>query len=722
MTVRFVLLWMLAALPGWASGVLIPDQDRHVIQPPPGRPVHAPLQTRRIDVRVTIENNTAVTEVDQVFFNPGGRMERATYLFPLPANANLDGLTLWIDGVETPGELLDAKKARGIFDDIVRRMRDPALLEYAGSDLFRIDVFPIEARAEKRLKLRYRQVIERDNTMHRYQFPLRAGRIGGSIANLNFQVKLQANQTLKTIATPTHPFEIVRQDAAHATLAWEVSNYLPQRNLDLWWSLDEAPIGLSAVAHAGEEDRFVWLSLVPDLRRAKPLPKDLLLVIDTSGSMAGEKLEQARRALRFCLAQLADQDRFAIVRFSTEAEPFAPTWQAATKANRHAANNFIDNFRALGGTNLGDALGHADDYPRDTKRPQMIVLITDGKPTIGDRDEASLLAHLTSEAQATWRVFPFGVGYDVDVHLLDKFAQRTGGWRTYADPDEDLELKLSALYQRLHAPILVRPQLTMAGARLRQPYPAQMPDLFAGVPLDVFARYAGHGPAKITLSGLVDGEEQRFTYRLKLPKREQEHAYIAELWAKRRIGYLLDRIRLDGESKELVDEVVHLARTYGLITPYTSYLIVEDDALADRRRPSIQSDVVNAMRQQEDRVASEAPPPGSGEAKVRASRDLQEMNTVVQMAPQMAPASPEPSARGNTLTWQNRLGHAFYRAEGFWNQAGLDLDQPPDQVIDFASEAYFQFAAAHPHLQPVLAQGPQVRFRHAGRIVEIRNP
>jgi Ca-activated chloride channel family protein len=309
-------------------------------------------------------------------------------------------------------------------------------------------------------------------------------------------------------------------------------------------------------------------------------PKDVVFVLDTSGSMAGKKLEQAKKALTFCVENLNDVDRFEIVRFSTESEPLFEKLVDASRGNRDKANDFIKGLKPIGGTAIADALDRALKMkPGGATRPFVVVFLTDGKPTIGETDEERIVAQVAREQGAAARIFCFGIGTDINTHLLDKITERTRAASQFVLPEEDLEVKVSNFFTKIKEPLLTNLRLEFpAGVRVTKLYPNPLPDLFRGDQLVLAGRYSGDGDADVVLDGTLNGQPKRMTQRVKFSARESGNDFIAQLWALRRVGWMLDEIRLRGENRELRDEVVDLARRYAIVTPYTSYLIVEDEA------------------------------------------------------------------------------------------------------------------------------------------------
>ena len=320
-----------------------------------------------------------------------------------------------------------------------------------------------------------------------------------------------------------------------------------------------------------------------ELSKTQQIPRDMVFVLDTSGSMRGKRMTQARSALKYCLENLTPNDRFGLMNFATTVNMYSANLLPATKDNLAAARKWVENLEATGGTAIDDAMTTALGMrPTDEARPFTIVFFTDGRPTIGETNSEKILGNVAKKNTANTRIFTFGVGDDVNATMLDAMAENSRAISTYVRETEDIEAKTTGLYAKISNPVLSNLKLTVSGdVKLNEVYPPQLPDLFHGTQLVVLGRYNGKGgKTTVTLTGMVGKEKKEFTYEVNFPEQTaEEKPFVEDLWARRKVGYMLDQIRANGEKKELVDEVVILAKRYGITTPYTSYLVVPDGPL-----------------------------------------------------------------------------------------------------------------------------------------------
>src|SRR5436189_2365539 len=331
--------------------------------PPPRIYQFAPLEVTRHQASVRINDQLAATSIEQEFYNPHDQRIEGTFLFPIPKGAQIKKFTMEIDGKPVEAELMSADKARGIYEDIVRKLRDPALLEYAGQDVFKVRIFPIEPRAKKRGSLAYSQLLQSDPALLGYGYPLNTEKFSAKpIPDVSLKVELETKRPLKSVYSPSHNVEIKRHGGNRATVGFEARDVKPDSDFQLFFAPEADDIGVNLMTYkTGPDDGYFLLLASPgiDAKETKVIPKDVAFVLDTSGSMAGKKLEQAKKALLFCVENLNDDDRFEIVRFSTETELLFNTLAEASKGNRARAGDFIKDLKAIGGTAIDDALRKA---------------------------------------------------------------------------------------------------------------------------------------------------------------------------------------------------------------------------------------------------------------------------------------------------------------------------------------------------------------------------
>jgi len=465
-----------------------------------------PLEVLYHHVDVKINGNIAETFIDQEFFNPSNIMLEGYYIFPIPKNAVIKDFSMEINGEMVSAELLDATKARQIYEDIVRQIKDPALLEYTGQGIFKVRIFPIEPQSKKKVNISYREVLDSDNTMYEYIYPLNTEKFSAKpVKNVRVKVNLKTNNEIKNIYSPTHPIDVVHKDNKNAVISFEEENTKPDIDFKLYYSTNNDDVGLSLLTYkSGNNDGYFLLTASPSftINDDQIDSKDINFVIDVSGSMAGEKMRQAKRALLYCVSNLNPKDEFDIIKFSTEAYSLFGNLETANESSIKKAEKFIDDLKPVGGTNIDEALNLALKKKNNSNRSHLIIFITDGKPTIGETSDENLLKKIEKMNSDDTRIFTFGVGNEINTHLLDKITEQTKAFRTYISENEDIEVKISSFYDKVQSPVLTNLSLSFNGRiKTSQTYPKDLPDLFKGSGITIFGKYSGSGNSGITLNG-----------------------------------------------------------------------------------------------------------------------------------------------------------------------------------------------------------------------------
>src|SRR5260370_12837418 len=474
-------LWLLPAL----AQVVIIDARWPRLPLPRPLPVRSDCKIRSVDVHADIQDEAAKVRVSQVFQNPSSVPMEAQVFFPLPEGAAVSGTALMVDGKERTGRLLSRDEARRIYEDIVRRRRDPALLEYMGRDLFQTSVFPVPPGGESTVQIRYSHLLKKDSGLIDFLLPLGTAKHSAKpVENLSVTVNIASAAPIRNVSTPTHPADISRPDATHAVYKLGLHNVTNPDDLRVLYSNDASPVGLNVMSYKpdAKEDGYFVLLATPEARadRTANIAKTSVFLCDRSGSMQGKKIEQAKAALRFLVQQLEPHDTFNIVAYDSEVETFRPELQRADASTVRAALAWVDGIAAGGGTNIDGALRTGLRMLNDSLRPNYLFFLTDGQPTSGETIEARIAANAAQENKVHARMFVFGVGFDVNGRLLDRLAREMRGQSVYVRPNEDIEASVSSLYAKVGSPVMtdVAVNIQLAGGATSRVYPRKRPDLF----------------------------------------------------------------------------------------------------------------------------------------------------------------------------------------------------------------------------------------------------
>ena len=698
--VLVVLFTPLASITAQAQDVLPPEPPICDVPctVPPLISDQVEIKSQRVDVNVS--DQVATTHVAQVFHNPNDWVAEGTYIFPVPADAAISEFSMTVDGEPIEAKLLDAQEARAIYDEIVRNLRDPALLEYLGSGLIQANVFPIPPGDDREIELAYSQVLPAENGLNHYRYPFNTQAFTAvPLESVSIRVAVESNEPLRAIYSPSHDIAVDRTSDASFTAGYEDNDVLPDGDFELFWSVSPDDVGANVVSYYDEsrDQGYYLLLAAPGIDQGSEIvAKDVIVVLDTSGSMEGEKIEQAREALLYVLDHLNPDDRFNIVEFSTGAREFSGDLIPAEDAPE--AVPWVERLEATGGTDINLALLNALSMV-DSERPTMLLFLTDGVATEGEQDTSRIIGNIADAAPSNVRLFSFGVGDDVDTILLDTLSSEQHGRTTYVRPGQALNEAVSGFYAGITAPVLADVELNVDGVTVDDTYPAPLPDLFAGSQLVALGTYREGGAAEITLSGEVNGNPTEFTYPVTFMASGGSD-FLPRLWATRKIGYLVNQIRLYGENPELVDAIIDLSLEYGIVTPYTSYLITEDDIQSDTAR-------ARAAVMAANEIAAE---PAVGSGAVDRAQSVQQLADAEMAAP--LPQATFVAASGEEISAAEVLryagSHAFVLRDGVWTDTRFNPSAMTTTDVEFASDAFFQLLDDHPDLAPALALGDQV--------------
>ncbi len=542
---------------------------------------------------VRILAGTATTTLEVQLQNDSAHQQEAVVLLPVPQGAVVSGFAFEGAGAEPSARLLPREEARRTYDEIVRRLRDPALLEFAAWQAVRSSVFPVPSRGKQRVRLTYEHLLEVDGERRDYVLP-RTESLQHDVP-WQITVDLQHEQPIAMVYSPSHDLVTEKRSPRHFVLrVGEQSRRVP------------GPFRLAFVA--GTNDLAASLFAYPDpkvgggyfllLVQGPPAPaervrRDVTVVLDRSGSMAGGKMDQARAAALQVFEGLDAGEGMQLIDYGTTVErAFARSVTKDAETTR-TMRAYLDGIRSGGGTNIHDALVEAlRSEPLPDTLP-LVLFLTDGLPTIGTTTESAILEALARGNKHARRVFCFGVGHDVNAPLLDRIADATRATTTYVHPAEDVEAQVAKVFARLAGPVLAEPKL--AAARVREVLPARAPDLFAGDQLVVLGKYQGEEPLEFELTGTTGSATRRFAFRFGLGAATTRNAFVPRLWASRQIAYLVDELRASGAElgvahagadpfgdprrRELRDAILRLSTEFGVLSEYTAFLATEGQNL-----------------------------------------------------------------------------------------------------------------------------------------------
>jgi len=706
------LIWI---APAFADGMMIPV-----------RPEVPRFNVAYHRVNVTIDHQVATTDIDQAFHNESSQQVEGAYIFPIADGMTISKFTMYVNNEPLEYKTLEKEEARRIYNGIVSRRKDPALLEWLGTRMIQDSVFPIMPNEDKRIRIAYQEVLKAQGGVIKYVYPLKTEKMSAkNLPDCSVDITIRSAQPIRSVYSPTHNITVEREGDRIAKVSYQEKNVLPDQDLVLYYTVSEQDMGLDLLAYRETDKDGYFLMLVAPKSEVKEddiQPKDVVFVLDKSGSMAGDnKIEQAKAALKFCLNNLNPRDRFNVIAFNEDVRRWESDMRHSTRDNIKSAEAFVNDFKADGGTNINDALRSAlelfDTSLDYVAVPKIIIFLTDGLPTVGETNIEKILANVKAKnaGHLNARIFDFGVGVDYNAHLLDKLALQNHGLAENVLPKEDIEVKVSAFYKQVSAPLLMNVKVNWGDAEVYDIYPKEMPDVYKASQLIVAGRYKLHGAAvntEMRLTGEMNGKTQSFTYPVKFPTIAPDDEFIPRLWATRKIGYLEDQARLNGPNKELMEEIIRLSKEFGILTEYTSFLVDADVNIAVRPgeapQPMILSKGLEAnaamgAARVGDMAAATAGPSGVAQSVNRKAN----IN-----AAQAAPTAGnyvmnEAGDRVRLSQLRNISQRSFVQAGAQWVDVNYQQNMRVVKVKAF-SPAYFQLANSNARMAQFLSQNGNV--------------
>ncbi len=637
------------------------------------------LKIKNHDVDVTINNGVAVTTVDQTFVNQEDRTVEALYTFPVPKDASVADFSMWVDGKEMVGEVIEKERAREIYNSYKRRNRDPGLLEKTDYKRFEMRVFPIAAHAERRVRVTYYQEVDVDHDRATYVYPLATVAPRDidetTTGELSFSLDVKSEVPIAGMASPSHgdAIAVAEHNKHYFQASMERAEGKLGRDIVVRYELARPQTGFDMIASRQEgKDGYFLLTLTAgeDLER-RDKGMDYLFVLDISGSMAHEKkLSLSRRAVAAFVKTLGKKDRFNLITFNVEAETLWGEMRPVTPESTKRAKKFLESKKARGSTVLRPAIEVAYQYVQ-SDRPLNVVILSDG---MTERKNRRKLVRLARNRPEGTRIFAVGIGNEVNRPLLRQMAKKAGGLSTFVSRGSDFERQAKAFRRKLTRPAVHDVAIRFDGGQVYDVEPQEPRNLYHGSPLRFYGRYKKAGPTKVTVTGKSQGQQFERSVEVELPETEDANPEIERMWAWRRVQRLLARARKTGSAGEVRQRIVSLGERYSIATRFTSFIVLENNE--EYRRWKIERR--NLRRLERDRAAQK-----KLEEKLAELRKKAAAKVGPSPGPKESPANKEAKAEAENGVASQKPAAKRTQDEtgddsGSGRGRGRDLDVPSD--------------------------------------------
>ena len=562
------------------------------------------LEIKEQDVRVTINNGIAVTEVNQVFLNTESRIVEALYMFPVPNGASVSNFSMVIAGKEMIGEVVEKQRARQIYESYKKTKRDPGLLEQVDFKTFEMRVFPIAANAEQQIKVTYYQPLDFDHDTATYVYPLATSAKGieeRTTGKFALTLDIKSEIPVSQISSPSHAneFVVVNHSSEYSRASMEVPAGDLSRDVVVTFQTKRPRTGLDFITSKQKgEDGFLMMSLTAgeELEHSNS-GMDYVFIVDISGSMRNDgKLELSRNAAKAFISSLGPDDRYEVMAFNNAPTMLFSELTNVSDQTLEQASIFLDDQLAKGGTELRPAVTAAYRY-QDPDRELNVVILSDGMTT--NKQEQRELMGLIKTAPASSRVFCVGIGNEINRPLLRQLANDAGGLAAFISHGDDFERQAESFRRKLVHPVATDLRISIDGVEVYDMLPGELPNLYHGKPLRMIGRYKNSGTANLRISGSVMGKPFEQKLEIELPDHNNANPEIDRMWAWYQVQKLMNQKRSSGETESFKNRIVDLCEEFSIVSQYASFIVLENDA--EYRRWKIQRR--NASRIENDRAA-----------------------------------------------------------------------------------------------------------------------
>ncbi|MBL4698724.1 MAG: VWA domain-containing protein [Phycisphaerales bacterium] len=712
-----------------------------------------------VDVRLT--DTLATTHIDITVVNNGSRTSQARLVLPVPDGSTIRSFGIDGLGDEPTAKLLPREEATRRYNEIVRKMIDPGLLEFVGNAMIQSSVFPVEPGESRTMTIVYEQTLDAHRGRVEYVLP-RSASYNNSSINWTMNINLESVGSLGPVFSPSHP--IVSKITGKQTMKVAVPMLDEPGAFRLYAVLgseEDATTLLYPDPNDPDSGYFMFIADAPEIDAStETIPREITIVIDRSGSMNGVKIEQARESAKQIVQGMKMGEYVHTIDYSEDIRSFSDHPVEITKETLAAIIQYINNIQSRGGTNLHGALMEALASKVTQGHLPMVLFLTDGLASTGVTGEREIRAAAQKANTHERRVFTFGIGFDVNVPLLDGLAMDTRAQSTFVLPNEDVEMKVGQVFDKLDGPVMIEPIFGThyetscdTNPQLLMMEPSSLGDLFSGSRVVVLGQYKNlaHEPAHMWIRSSVDPQEDSITIQADffVEDASTRYAFIARLWAQKRMDSLINQIRLAGASgsapnTELVDEIVRLSLEHGILSEYTAFLAEEelglevanartdDGRLRVARKAAARAIDLNAVRSGRGAMSQYASRQNADAVQIQADMDEQGVSygyTGIIQSDSAVKANKYMDSNMNQVvitTVQRGVGATLYKKQDKWVDAklGEQAGEEPEITIEFDTEEYWAIITdlVSQDRQWILANRGDVYFMNHSKRVLVRNP
>jgi len=551
------------------------------------------MTIKTFDATAMIENQVATTTVDQVFHNSLTANVESTFIFPLPEGAVITEMAYWFNGKKYTASIRVKEEAQKMYDQKIRKFIDPALLQYFGDNVFKLNIAPIAPNTDVRFTITYIEYLPYEYGKIQYSFLLKTTGLSPiPLERVSLNIRTKTTSTIREIVSQSHgntpENKVTKISDREYSIIYGDENFLPDRDYTLQFEYQRDGVEMNVVTYnplasdsIGTDGYFATCIIPPDsLTASLGESRTIVFTADVSSSMEGERIEKLKQALYEFLKRLQSNDNFNVVVFSTNVIMFQPTIVKATSENIEKARQFVYSIGAAGLTNIDEALKATINLDFKEGENNSTIFITDGMPSWGELDIEKIINTSKELNKGKTRIYVYGIGNEPSKEFLKELAAVNGGYAMFITNTDSMSIIVQNHLERISRPVLTDLSIEYGDLPIYDAYPQKLPDLFYGNQITQVGRFKQGGDYTVLLKGKIRNEPFVLSKVISFAS-QQGNKSVSRIWAKTKIDFLLQEIGKYGEKKELVNAVIDLSTRFNILTKYTALYADPDDNTTD---------------------------------------------------------------------------------------------------------------------------------------------
>lgn len=677
---------------------------------------------------VTIDKDSVFVQVYQTYYNISPDTLQTYYLMPIPTGIQTTAFQFSINQDEFRAELYDAGKSFKVCKDLVHRTGNYQWWAYANNPMYRVNIYKTPPRSVLAVKVTYKYKLTPETNRYAFEYLLGTERYSAKpVKDSEFTLTIKGADRLTNFYSPWQDLQPTYNNDKQVTFKLTNKSNRFANDFFIYYAVNSQPVGYSLFTHK-ETGKPGYFMLSFDAGYGQTAEeKDMVFAVDVAETMTPAQLEKVKKALSTCIKKLGANDRFNVVTFSNLSESAFPDFVNPTPTNAAQATAFLTAAKTVGKANYEGAFNKCLHFSKDPIRPYYVLLISAGEPQTGIVVEHDELMEEVDVAQVrTLRMFTVGIGNNANAAFLERLAAYTQGESLFIADDNAIETGISAFCEQVSNPVLINLQLYFGdNFEVLEMYPKKPTNLFKDQTLFILGKYKRGSTTTVSLIGDSKKQMQRYDYTMQFPEKSDKYSFVAQIWAARAIGEMLNKLKADGNDLDGVgEEIADLAEEHFIINPYTAHLMLKNMQFLSpdkkKQAPRMLAQAGTDYATEYAGVTRQKGPDALMSSLVATSLSRAAYLRQLQTGQENMTYTNEKGALQKDIRAEYRMlnGKALYRnADNLLTDISTQ-NKSEAEKIDFNSDAYMSIAS--PELVPYLCLGKQLRFETGGKVYEVQ--